>query len=1313
MLEALTHALRQTLRRTLTLLDWHARALVWLAASVVLVIALLVGWLSWWLFPHLPHYRARIAAELSSTIGRPVTLGNIEGGWHNTQPYLRFRDVRVLDSSGKVAFSLNEAEGTLSWWPLLIGDLRFDALTAQRPDLVLTRGRDGIIRLADIPLNAGGADDGFANWLLRQHAVGVQQGRLVWRDQLRQAPDLTFEAVDFSLQNLLFGDHIFHLKAKPQANLAAPLEIHGDWRGDTMAGIADWRGSLRAQIGELDLAAAGQWLPYPLEVRAGRGQLDIDLSFRGGVVQRLNATLAVRGAALRLAPELALLEVDALSGKIDWQDSKKQRVLTLSNLQLAAEGGVLVDNGSARLVLPHTGGGEVRAPAITLPALAELPPALPLPDSVRTLLKGVRPSGRIDTFEANWSGNWRRPTAYRAQLGFTGLGLSGPAPWPILGGLDGEIRATEQGGQFKLQAAASPAPIKALASGKKAEGPGKSVPSTPAAGSTSTPAAFTLQAEGVFEKPLQFDGLRLKGNWQQQGVQWTVVVQELAARNADMEAQGRGRWVWPGEGLGHLDMTAEVARASAPRIVDYLPLTLGPDTRAWLKTALLAGEAQDGRFVLKGPLAQFPFADGKSGLWRVDVKPRNVVLDYSPGWPRVEQLDAELQLVGNRLTIKGSGHILGARVETAQAVVEDLERSENITIQGEVRGATSEFFRFIGQSPLDRSLQGFSREARAEGEGLLALTLDIPFENADNTRVAGHYRFQKNRLQITGTTPEITDLAGEVQFNEHSVTAQGITGNALGGATRFDLATLREGTVKVSAAGRVDTRQAAQRYALPLAESLSGSTDYRLELDLPRGGGWQMAVTAPLRETRIDLPAPLNKAAGEPALLRLGVEASAGDERWRVALGKIVSADVRRIPSAEGWKTERSEIRIGEGTPSATRKGLWVLVNLPLLDLDAWEAVLPELGASAGGGQSLPVIENIDLRLGQLWVSGKRLDEVSASLMPSPGNWNIMLASKQMRGTLQWATQGRGKITGRLGGLSLPLPPASANPQTPYPDEPPLRLPALDVVVDDFRFRDHALGQLEIVAQPQRDNWLIDRLSLRNPDGSLTMDGVWRTVGTEQFTSVKVEIDSPAMGKLLERFGYPEAMRRGSGRLWGDVNWNGSPLAPEFTSMSGELHLQVGPGQFAKIEPGVGRLLGILSLQALPRRISLDFRDVFSEGFSFDRIEGDSRILRGVLSTDNLQISGPSAQIAFRGQTDVAAETQQLRVRIVPTIGDSVAVGAGMVLANPVVGVGALLLQRVLKDPLGQLIAYEYDITGHWDDPKVERVGEAPSSKPP
>ena len=171
----------------------------------------------------------------------------------------------------------------------------------------------------------------------------------------------------------------------------------------------------------------------------------------------------------------------------------------------------------------------------------------------------------------------------------------------------------------------------------------------------------------------------------------------------------------------------------------------------------------------------------------------------------------------------------------------------------------------------------------------------------------------------------------------------------------------------------------------------------------------------------------------------------------------------------------------------------------------------------------------------------------------------------------------------------------------------------------------------------------------------------------------------------------------------GSLAWNGAPYEFDATSLTGNISLEADKGQFVKIEPGIGKLLGVMSLQALPRRMSLDFKDVFSEGFAFDEIVGTVYFNRGSATTDNLRIRGPAAHIVMRGDVDLGQETQNIRVRITPHVMETVSV-AGALVGGPIAGVAAYLAQQVLRDPFGKLITYEFGVTGSWSDPTVKRL---------
>jgi uncharacterized protein YhdP len=275
--------------------------------------------------------------------------------------------------------------------------------------------------------------------------------------------------------------------------------------------------------------------------------------------------------------------------------------------------------------------------------------------------------------------------------------------------------------------------------------------------------------------------------------------------------------------------------------------------------------------------------------------------------------------------------------------------------------------------------------------------------------------------------------------------------------------------------------------------------------------------------------------------------------------------------------------------------------------------------------------------------------------------------------------------------------------------------PEIAIAAESFLLHGRDLGKLELTAQPKGADWQIERLQLDNDDGKLSANGWWRASQRTQLTTLDAELDVHDAGKYLARFGLPDAIRGAASKVRGQVAWAGGPEAFDYPTLSGAFRIDCAAGQFIKVDPGVGKLLGVLSLQALQRRLSFDFRDLFGEGFAFDQLTGDVRIENGVMKSDNVRIVGPAARVAISGETDLAKETQQLKVRVQPTLSASVSVGAAMLLlANPIigaaVGAGSLLAQKVLQDPIEQIFSYEYVVSGNWTDPVVEHVGRQPAS---
>jgi uncharacterized protein YhdP len=240
--------------------------------------------------------------------------------------------------------------------------------------------------------------------------------------------------------------------------------------------------------------------------------------------------------------------------------------------------------------------------------------------------------------------------------------------------------------------------------------------------------------------------------------------------------------------------------------------------------------------------------------------------------------------------------------------------------------------------------------------------------------------------------------------------------------------------------------------------------------------------------------------------------------------------------------------------------------------------------------------------------------------------------------------------------------------------------------------------------EPDAGGWKISKLNLTQAHGSLQAQGNWTLRAGQTRTSMSGEIKAQDTGLLLQDLGYSKALARGKTSLRAQLDWPGDPGDFVVANLNGGMDLDCQSGQFLTVEPGVGRLIGLLSLQSLPRRITLDFRDIFSEGFAFDSLGGHIEVKQGVLSTKNLEMKGPAANIALTGKASVITETADLDVKVSPAVGNGVSL-ASTVVGGPVVGAATYLIQRLLSNPIDQLLTYHYEVTGPWEDPQVNRVG--------
>jgi uncharacterized protein YhdP len=327
--------------------------------------------------------------------------------------------------------------------------------------------------------------------------------------------------------------------------------------------------------------------------------------------------------------------------------------------------------------------------------------------------------------------------------------------------------------------------------------------------------------------------------------------------------------------------------------------------------------------------------------------------------------------------------------------------------------------------------------------------------------------------------------------------------------------------------------------------------------------------------------------------------------------------------------------------------------------------------------------------------------------------WRANVDALELSGYGEWrppGASGAGSVYARLARLQLP--PTAAT-EVEQLLQQPRSVPALDIAVNELALGERRLGRVEVQAvnrggAGRASVWQLTRLQATLPEARLSATGNW--VADPQVSgpnaprkaALDFTLDVTDADALLTRFGQPGTVRGGKGSIVGQLTWLGSPLALDYPSLSGQLKADFERGQFLKVEPGAAKLLGVLSLQALPRRLALDFRDVFSQGFSFDFARGDARIERGVVFTNNLQMKGVNAAVLMEGSANIALETQDIKVVVVPELNAGTASLIATVI-NPAIGLGTFLAQFLLRQPLQAAATQQFQITGSWGDPQVEK----------
>lgn len=1265
-------------------------------ASCLLVLAvcvsLLLLTLRYWLLPDIDHYREDIASAITQAVGQRVTIGSVSANWDGLYPNLMLRKLQVHDKKGSPVLLLNRIESTFSWLSLLHGELDFREIKIVKPSLTVYRDAKGVLHVAGITISREqtATQIGFLTWLLHQRHVDVVDANIFWQDEKRGAPLLEFKAVSLHLENR-GNRHRFGVRATPPAELASPLDVRGDFTGELLNTPEQWHGRLFVKLNYADIAAWRTWFTFSemTEINRGTGALRMWINLDGGDIKRLTADLLLENVKIRLTHELPELDLASLKGRVGW---KKINNNTNKGFELFARQLGAVIRGERVLqpvdfllqtVRDHDGkhvSGKLSVDGLDLGILGDLVEYFPIDGPLRKRLNGLSPRGEIHDMRAEWDGAWSAPVHLSVKGRFINIGMNRFKEVPAFSGVSGYIDISDKGGTLNFNSR-----------------------------------KVSLDLPRIFREVLLLDTFTGQASWSPLTNKDSIEIKfsNISFANKHVSGGIHGSYRTERDGLGEIDLAGHLMHADALYVGQYL-LMGNKFSHEWIEKLIVAGELNDVRLRLKGSLAEFPFNNNKRGIFQISMKASGVVLDYIPGWPKIEDISANLLFQGSQMEINISqANIFDTKLSKVKVQIADMMASDVILqIKGVAAGSTKQFMKFAAKHVVGSYVPDTVDRISAIGNGELLLDLSIPLPYSDDIKIAGSYQFNNNQIALGFHVPylekavlekviNLEKVNGILTFTESSINTEKIRAQILGGPVTINSTIPPGGGIRLTVLGKANLdnlRQLTQgrptRATQIWTKYLRGSTDWRAVFQI-HDKLVNISIESSLQGITSDFPEPFSKMANDVIPLRFEKKViDLQQDMLNISYGTLVAAKILRFRDEAGnYYVKRGILSLGTAPSMLPDTGLLLIGSLPILDLDQWRDLLKRFNFFKKPNEANELflgLTRINLQISVLNFLGRRFNDVALDASINSREWRSTILSREIDGKVNWYPHNKGKVVARLKRLIVPAV-YSTEPNIAKQQQQEKSLPALDVVADKLIINEKQLGKLELIASQQGQNWRIEKLYISNHDSSLIADGIWKNHSASPSIQMNIKLEASDIDMFLTRFGYPDRVKRGSGKLEGVLSWFGGPQSIDYPTLSGEIKVQAKNGQFPKFELGISKLFGIFDLQALPRRVRLDFRDVFGDGFGFDKLSGSASITRGTAFTDDLKIGGPAADVEIKGKTNLSAETYKLHVTVIPSLG----------LVTPVVDIATIIINKSLEDPI---ISNKYNITGTWTEPIITKL---------
>lgn len=821
---------------------------------------------------------------------------------------------------------------------------------------------------------------------------------------------------------------------------------------------------------------------------------------------------------------------------------------------------------------------------------------------------------------------------------------------------------------------------------------------------------------------------------------WVLTVEKLDFLSEEINLSAQVKVEAPINSEVNLSLLANVTNGNAGLVGRYLPLTIMSDNLVnYLNTAVVSGRVEEAQILINGPISRFPFTDG-SGIFVVDAELSQSEFKFVENWPSITDFVANLNFTNNSMLITGrGGNLTGLDITGVRAGIADLAHGQILTVDAEIKPTQA---RYIGdlmnQSPFKDSVGSVLEQLKINGEVSGDFNLNLPLNNNEQALASGIINFNNNQVTVQTPKMDFSEVYGQLSFSNDKIITKDLTLNWQGLPISLDISGMNKADYYDTDISLTALWQESAWLA-HVPKKLKGYTQGelpwqgKLSLHQHHQGGfsYKASFDSDLTNTQLLLPAPYERNIEQEN--HLSIQVNGEESQSKVVLNYGDKMYFSGLLDHQSTAFTRANLMLGEGTMALPDDGFHITTKLEQADFSLWQPLINDILDSINqpsNNQSLsnqPLISSVEQEnlipflakpkrirgsVGQLKILGQELTNVSFNLLDKQEWWLLQLNAKETRSQIKiypdWLTQGLDinaeflKLTSskkelKANSALVTQQPNKAENDIVFASIPPITFHCDSCVIDLLD-----LGEVDVLVK-RVDHQTIEftNFTAKRNKTQLILAGRWLHNEEESITSLVGKLSIDDIEAELKAMDYESIIKDSGAEIDLNMNWNGGLHDFSLSKLSGKVSGKLDDGYLADIDDKA-RLFSVLSLQSLVRKLTLDFRDIFSDGMFYSSIKGDYQLKQGLLTTDKTEMNGTAGDLFMTGHTNLITGKLDYNMSYKPNLTSSLPVLAWIATLNPVTFLAGVAIDQVIKSQVVSELNFE--LTGTVDNPNFREV---------